>query len=102
MAIHAGILCAQAGLRSLIDNAQAAETRIEAQFVDSGLRAAKASRSAHRSAILSDLASVLGCAAGDLDFLFDAPHLAANDRDPIVMPDYRDALCAPTEPLAAE
>lgn len=77
-----------------------------ARFIASALGAARASHSAHRSRILSDLADMLGCAEGQLDFLFDADRAPANghvnDRDPLIMPDYRAALYKQTTPLAAE
>ncbi len=91
-----------ADLGSLIGTAEPARLQGEARFVASALRAAGASRAAHRSRILSDLADMLGCADGQLDFLFDTPRGAANDRDPLIMPDYRDALVRHGEQLAAE
>ncbi|MGB3456500.1 MAG: hypothetical protein WBG08_02270 [Litorimonas sp.] len=62
------------------------------QFVLSGLRAARVAQAAHRRTILTDLAGVLGCSADELGFLFRDPVVAANDSDPVAMPDYRRML----------
>lgn len=62
------------------------------QFVMSGLRAARSAHPNLRRTILGDLAQVLGCTADELDFLFCDPVVAANDSDPVIMPDYRRML----------
>ena len=59
-----------------------------ADFIASGLRAARHAAADTRRRILRDVAAVLGCEAGDLDFMFIAPSVAANDADPVTMPDY--------------
>lgn len=62
-------------------------------FVASALRAARATQATyHRRIILTDVASLLSCSADELDFLFNAPIMAANDSDPVAMPDYRASL----------
>ena len=94
--------CASADLRSLIEDAEPADVGGEASFVASGLRAARASRSAHRVRILGDVATALGCRAEELAFLFQAPDRARADSDPVIMPDYRDSLSGPELLLAAE
>lgn len=62
------------------------------QFILSGLRAARGAHPNLRRTILTDLAHVLGCSAEELDFLFCDPVIAANDSDPVIMPDYRRML----------
>lgn len=61
-------------------------------FVASGLRAARGTSAIHRRTILTDLASVLDCDADELGFLFIDPVIAANDSDPVVMPDFRASM----------
>ena len=70
-----------AGIQAGIDD--------KGDFVQNGLRAAIHSRPIPRSAILNDVALLLGCRPSDLEFLFDGPRSAANDLGPITMPDYR-------------
>ena len=86
-------------LDALLAAADGPEGCAEDDFVASGLHAARHSRGASRQAILCDVARVLGCGPGDLAFLFAAPLGAANDSDPVHMPDYRQAL-RPVTPAA--
>lgn len=62
------------------------------QFIMSGLRAARGANPNLRRTILMDLAHVLGCSVDELGFMFCEPVFAANDSDPVVMPDYRRML----------
>jgi len=48
-----------------------AETRPEADFVNSGLRAATGANITARRKILTDVSDILSCKAEDLEFLFD-------------------------------
>lgn len=76
----------------LIDGAEFPDVCETNAFVVSALRAANQTDVAHRRVILSDVAGLLSCGAEDLDFLFDGPVIAANDSDPVAMPDFRTAL----------
>ena len=88
-------------LLDLIEGARSGEACEHSDFIKSGLRAARYSKPHARRSILGDVARVIGCEASELDFLFDMPCMAANDSDPIVMPDFRARLNAPAERLAA-
>lgn len=70
------------------------ETSAENHFVASALRAAVGTQAPSRRIILTDIAEVLSCSSDALDFLFDTPVMAANDSDPVAMPDYRASLNA--------
>lgn len=70
------------------------ETSAENVFVASGLHAAIGMQTPGRRMVLTDVAQVLSCSADALDFLFDTPVMAANDSDPVAMPDYRASLNA--------
>lgn len=86
----------------MIDDAQSGEMCDVSAFIGSGLRAARHSKPHARRSILRDVATVLGCEAAELDFLFAAPCLAANDSDPVIMPDFRARLCDTGRLAAAE
>jgi len=79
-------------LNALIETAEMRTSNQSESFVFSALRAAKGTQSSHRRTILTDVAQVLSCRAEDLDFLFNTPVMAANDSDPVAMPDYRETL----------
>lgn len=79
-------------LQNLIATSDTPDLCASTSFVASALRAAKDSRVPLRRTILSDVASVLSCSADELGFLFNEPIVAANDSDPVAMPDYRDSL----------
>ena len=72
------------------------------RFVTSSLRAARHSKGGARQPILSDVADLIGCRAEDLAFLFRTPTFAANDTDPVIMPDYRAHLHGNAALLVAE
>jgi hypothetical protein len=76
----------------LIDGAEFPDLCETNTFVVSALSAAKSTQASHRRAILTDVAGLLSCGAEDLDFLFDGPVIAANDSDPVAMPDFRTTL----------
>lgn len=78
----------------LIATSDTAELSVENAFVASALRAAVGSQAQGRRVILTDIAEVLSCSPDALDFLFDTPVMAANDSDPVAMPDYRASLNA--------
>lgn len=61
-------------------------------FVASALRAVKGTSAPMRRTILTDIAATLSCSADELDFLFNDPVIAANDSDPVEMPDYGETL----------
>ncbi|MEM7730147.1 MAG: hypothetical protein AAF311_12875, partial [Pseudomonadota bacterium] len=82
----------QGGFRDLVDAADTMPKCPSETFVLSGLRAARGAQPAHRRTILTDIARVLGCNADELGFLFRDPVVAANDSDPVAMPDYRRKL----------
>lgn len=73
----------------IVDDAEYPKLCNTSTFLDSALRAAKSTNASHRRVILTDVAGLLSCGAEDLDFLFDCPVIAANDTDPVMMPDYR-------------
>lgn len=79
-------------LQNLIATSDTPDLCASNTFVASALRAAKDSRVPLRRLILSDIASVLSCSADELGFLFNEPVIAANDSDPMAMPDYRTSL----------
>lgn len=79
-------------LKRLIATSDAPDTCATNSFVASALRAAKGTQVSHRRIILTDVASVLSCSADELGFLFNDPAMAANDWDPVEMPDYRASL----------
>ena len=79
---------AQRFVAALYEHGQAPAPCSRADFIASGLRAARHAAADTRRRILRDVAAVLGCEAGDLDFMFIAPSVAANDADPVTMPDY--------------
>lgn len=81
-----------ASFKSLITASDVPDLCATNSFVASALRAAKGTQSAHRRIILTDVARVLSCSADELDFLFNNPVMAANDSDPVAMPDYRASL----------
>lgn len=78
--------------KSLIAGSDTPDLCASNSFVASALRAAKGTQTSHRRIILTDVASVLSCSADELDFLFNDPIMAANDSDPVAMPDYRASL----------
>jgi len=84
--------CERAAFASLAGKAECAEFCETNTFVASALRAANGAPSPHRRVILTEVAGLLSCGAEDLDFLFDGPVIAANDSDPVAMPDFRAAL----------
>ena len=73
----------------LVEEADAPPQCASEQFVCSGLRAARVAHATNRRTILGDLSDVLGCSPDELGFLFTDPVIAANDSDPVIMPDYR-------------
>lgn len=79
---------------AFLSDAQSPEISDASLFVASGLRAAQSAPSSHRRMILTDLADVLCCSADELNFLFMEPSVAANDSDPVGMPDFRASLLA--------
>ncbi|MFB9373577.1 hypothetical protein ACFFUB_06360 [Algimonas porphyrae] len=90
-AAHSGEDC---DLYAIHAAAEIADMTDATLFVASGLRAARGAPTIHRRLILTDLAQVLGCNPGELDFLFMEPTIAANDSDPVGMPDFRASLLA--------
>lgn len=64
-------------------------------FVLSGLRAARSVKRSLRRNILADVARVVGCAAEELEFLYDIPVPGG----PALVPDYRDVLTVEAEPI---
>ena len=76
-----------------------AEQKPESDFVLSSLRAAIFSNLITRRKILSDVASVLGCQAKDLEFLFadlSRPTQPTQNHD-VIVPDFRAELMAVAE-----
>lgn len=80
------------GMEALLDAAEKTDLSDSGLFIASGLRAARGTSAAHRRTILTDLANVLQCGPDELDFLFLNPVMAANDSDPVTMPDFRASL----------
>ena len=78
--------------QSMIETSEAHGPCASDQFITSGLRAARGANPNLRRTILTDLAQVLGCSVDELGFMFCDPIVAANDSDPVVMPDYRRLL----------
>ena len=89
-------------MRALLDEAVGPQDCEAGRFIDSGLRAARHSHRVARPAILADVAGLLECSVEDLGFLFAEPLSAANDTDPVTMPDYRNALRTASRLHAAE
>lgn len=79
-------------LDPILDYADHPDLSDPGQFIASGLRAAQAASIGHRRTILNDVASVLGCNADELGFLFMDPVVAANDSHPVMMPDFRASM----------
>jgi hypothetical protein len=79
-------------MTTLIAESDLPDSCASVKFVQSGLRAARVAQPAHRRTILTDLAGVLGCSPDELGFMFRELVLAANDSDPVAMPDYRRML----------
>lgn len=79
-------------LKRLIATSDEPDVCATNSFVVSALRAAKGTQVSHRRIILTDVASVLSCSADELGFLFNDPTMAANDSNPVEMPDYRASL----------
>jgi hypothetical protein len=85
---------ASISLNRLITISDTAEASAENAFVESALQAAVATPGQSRRDILTDVAELLSCSPEALGFLFNAPVMPANDRDPVEMPDYRASLDA--------
>lgn len=79
-------------MQSMIDMSETHGPCASDQFITSGLRAARGANPNLRRTILTDLAKVLGCSVDELGFMFCDPVVAANDSDPVIMPDYRRML----------
>ena len=88
------------GLADIWQSGAAPQPTQAGDFVQSALRAAAAMRTAPRRAVLDDIASVLGCEADALNFMFAKPTLAANDTEPVSVPDFRRHLRHPSAALA--
>ena len=71
----------------------------EADFVSSALRAAQSSPQQARVKIMSDVADILGCAADDLDFLFQerVVPIARSTNYEVMVPDFQTQLLAAAE-----
>ncbi|MGB6229295.1 MAG: hypothetical protein WBF53_04110 [Litorimonas sp.] len=80
---------AQGEFDDLLSSADGPQTTDTGLFIASGLRAARGAQASRRRTILTDVASVLRCNPDELDFLFMDPVLAANDSDPVAMPEFR-------------
>lgn len=91
---------ADGSLKRLIATSDTPDLCASNSFVASALRAAKVTQVPHRRIILTDVASVLSCSADELGFLFHDPVIAANDSDPVEMPDYRASLLQGREVFA--
>lgn len=78
----------------LIAASDTPDASAENVFVASALRVAIGTQAPIRRVILTDVAELLSCSPDALDFLFDTPVMAANDSDPVAMPDYRASLNA--------
>ena len=89
-------------LHDLIHEAVERERCEPSDFIRSGLRAARYSKPHARRSILGDVASILRCEPSELDFLFTAPCMAANDTNPVIMPDFRTRLDTVERLAAAE
>ena len=87
-------------LQQIWDDADSPHDTQADAFLQSAFRAARSTRFDHRRAILSDVEALLRVEPGALNFMFAEPTRAANDTDPVIMPDYRDAL--QSSRLAAE
>jgi len=81
-----------ARLDIILDDADIPDLSNSGMFIASGLRAARGAQTTLRRTILNDVANVLQCSPDELGFLFMDPVMAANDSDPVMMPDFRATL----------
>lgn len=81
-------------LKTLLSEADVPDATDTGLFIRSGLRAARGAQTVQRRSILTDVAKVLDCSAEELGFLFMDPVMAANDSDPVAMPDFRASIRA--------
>lgn len=76
----------------ILDDADIPDLSNSGMFIASGLRAARGAQTSLRRTILNDVANVLQCSPDELGFLFMDPVIAANDSDPVMMPDFHATL----------